>query len=102
MGIDVQVQDERGGVIKQLLDPRSLVKKLLPLHESTQTTCLRFIDPVGDTTFNQLQIPVLLGELITAVRICRDPQAKGHGEQLVSLIEGADGQVHTYVKFIGD
>ena len=63
---------------------------------------IRFIDPAGDTTFNQLQIPVLLGELMTAVRKCTNPQAQAHGEQLISLIESAVGRTHTYVKFIGD
>ena len=102
MGIDAQLQDERGLVIKELPDPRFLVEKLLRLYEGTQTTCLRFIDPIGDTTFNQLQIPVLLGELMTAVRKCTDIQAREHGENLLTLIESADGQVHTYIKFIGD
>ncbi len=102
MGINVQVQDERGDVIPRLLDPRSLVVKLLPPHNDGSTVCLRFIDPVGDATFNQLQIPALLGELMTAVQKCSHPQAKPHGEELISLIESTEGQVHTYVKFIGD
>jgi hypothetical protein len=65
MGINIRVQDERGGVIRELLDPKSLVPMLLPEQDGHGSACLRFIDRYGDTYFNQIQIPVLLDELST-------------------------------------
>lgn len=101
MGIDVRIQDERGRVIKELLDPRSLVPALLP-PETNGSVCLRFVDRYGDTYFNQVQVPFLIAELRAAVRACSDGAAKTHGEAVVSLVESAQDSMHTYVRFIGD
>ena len=35
---------------------------------SPKSVCLRFIDPYGDATFNQLQLPLLLRELKDAIQ----------------------------------
>lgn len=102
MGIDIRVQDERGGVIRELLDPKSLVPTLLPEQDGTNSACLRFIDRYGDTYFNQIQIPVLLEELKSVVHSCPNAEARAHGEAMVSLVASAVDQLHTYVRFIGD
>ena len=102
MGIDARLQDERGAVIRELLDPKSLVPRLLPEHNNASTVCLRFVDRYGDTMFNQVQIPVLLEELRAAVRSCLHPEARAHGEALVSLVAAGLDHVHTYVLLIGD
>jgi hypothetical protein len=102
MGIDIRVQDERGGIIRELLDPKSLVPMLLPEQDGHGSACLRFIDRYGDTYFNQIQIPVLLDELKSAARSCRNAEAKAHGEAVVALVASTVDQVHTYVRFIGD
>jgi hypothetical protein len=101
VGIDVRIQDERGGVIKELLDPRSLVSALLP-SEANGSVCLRLVDKYGDTYFNQMQVPILITELRAAVRACSDAAAKAHGEAVVALVEGAQDSMHTYVRFVGD
>lgn len=102
MGIDIRVQDERGGLIRELLDPKSLLPRLLPRQDNTDSFCLRFIDRYGDTYFNQIQMPLLLIELKAAVRSCSDADAKAHGEAAVSLVASAVDRVHTYVRFVGD
>jgi hypothetical protein len=48
-----------------LADPRQYFPWLLKFTELPSTVSLRFIDPYGDAVFNQLQLPVLLGELET-------------------------------------
>jgi hypothetical protein len=40
------------------------------------TCCLRFIDQYGDTTFNQLQLPVLIDEFATLRSATQDPQLR--------------------------
>lgn len=102
MGIDIRVQGERGDVIRELPDPKSLLPLLLPEHDGHDSACLRFVDRYGDTYFNQIQIPVLLKELESAVRSCPNADARAHGEAVVSLVASAVDQVHTYVRFIGD
>jgi hypothetical protein len=59
--IDVQRQDESGNELARYMDP-GVVSELLAIAD-TDGRCLAFIDPYGDTTFNQLQLPVLLAEL---------------------------------------
>ena len=102
MGIDVRIQNERGGVIRELPDPRSLLPRLLRQLSGKESVCVRFIDPYGDTYFNQLQMPVLLRELRAVVDGCTDQDAKAHGEAVVALVESANERVHTYVLFTGD
>jgi hypothetical protein len=102
MGIDARTQGERGDKICELLDPKSLVPRLLSSIATEHSVCLRFVDPYGDTYFNQLQLPMLLRELEAAVRACRDPEVLAHGEKLLALAASAVDEVHTYVRFIGD
>ena len=102
MGIDVRIQDERGEVIRELPDPRSLLLRLLRQLSGKESACVRFIDPYGDTYFNQLQMPVLLEELRAVVDACGDHDAKVHGAAIIALVESANDKVHAYVRFLGD
>jgi hypothetical protein len=63
MGIDVELQDERGSTLARVGDPGSVLVQVLPDENDASFVCLRFIDPYGDTTFNQHQVRVLIGEL---------------------------------------
>ena len=55
MGIDVRLEDEDGNEEKSVLDPGFDLEKLLPSIEDETSYCLRFIDPYGDTVFNNLE-----------------------------------------------
>jgi hypothetical protein len=100
MPIGVEWQDENGRVLARYEGP--LLHARLFDHAEQNQACLRFIDPYGDTTFNQLQLPTLLAEL-ESLGADRDL-----GEHLVvirallAFLEQARDQTHTYVKFIGD
>lgn len=101
MGINVRRETEDGETLDTVLDPRSLFERLLPLEHGAGA-CLRFIDPYGDTTFNQKQIPILVEELKTAIDRAADNEAKVHGRRVLALIEKAEQEPHVYIKFIGD
>ncbi len=102
MGIDARIESESGELIEELLDLDGLVEKLLPDFNDETSICLRFIDPYGDTTFNQGQLPVFIRELTLAVGNTDDSKVKAYGQELLALAEKANGQVHTYLKFVGD
>jgi hypothetical protein len=102
MGIEARVESEDGRVEAELLDPGNLTAKLTAPFTGSDSPCLRFIDPYGDTTFNQLQLPVLIGELERAIEVATDPRVKSHGEALLELARKASSEVHTYLKFYGD
>ena len=102
MGIDARIESETGELIEELLDPNNRAETLLPDFNDETSSCLRFIDPYGDTTFNQGQLPVFIRELTLAVSNTGDPEVKAYGRKLLTLAEKANGHVHTYLKFYGD
>lgn len=101
-------EDEQGRTIEAHLDGIYLIFEMMapgdlegPLKE---TFCLQFIDPYGDTTFNQMQIPVLISELRSLLESehCQAHEKLREFESVVSFIEKARLQTHTYIKFYGD
>jgi hypothetical protein len=90
MAIKVEWQDERGKTLARYGGP-SLTADVI-WKAAPSTVCLRFIDPYGDATFNQLQMGQLLDEL----------KELGADPELIAFVDLAIGQVHTYLKFIGD
>lgn len=98
MAIGVQWQDEDGQVLSRYEGP--LLGSWLQDGADECSACLRFIDPYGDTTFNQFQIPVLLTELESL--LARKPDFGAQLGELIRFVSAARDQVHTYVKFIGD
>lgn len=83
MGIDAKLQTEDGRILQEVFDPEDILQRLLPFNDES-SSCLRFVDPYGDTTFNQLQIPVLhkrTGKCNSKFEECRDDRAwrKGIG-----------------------
>lgn len=102
MGLNVLWQDERGEIIERGPIWSSPWKHVEGEDDLRETCCLRFIDPYSDTTFNQFQIPVLIEELKTLLPKGKDAQARENLESLINFIRKADGEVHTYIKFLGD
>jgi hypothetical protein len=102
VGINVRTETEDGEKLSELEDPRGLTKALLPASSDSTSSCLRFVDRFGDAVFNQLQIPVLISELRRQAERIKDPGTRDHAEALLRLVESAEGEVHTYVRFIGD
>jgi len=63
MSIDLFMEDEEGAALGEVLDPEDLTGRVVALGGHSETTCLRFIHPEGNTVFNQFQIPTLIREL---------------------------------------
>ena len=103
MGIDVAWITERHEPIQEVFDPRGYLTALaISTWPSLTSTCVRFIDPWGNTVFNRTQIPVLLSELRSVRQDTSDKETRAHLEKVVRLIERAVDRTHTYIKFIGD
>jgi len=102
MGIDVRIESEHGREKAVVLDPCNLVQRFLPHFQDTSYACLRFVDPYGDTTFNQLQMPQVVRELEKTLGSIDDDAVRRHCESVLALARQANGQVHTYLKFYGD
>ena len=100
MALTVQVENE-GGVREGEIWVHAESTRLFTM-EHPGTSCLQFIDVYGDTVFNQLQIPMLLGELRALEQRLPEPALKLALRGLIHFVEAAADQVHTYVRFIGD
>lgn len=103
MSIDARWEDENGNEIEEVLSPPgSRFQTLIPEANVEWFPCLRYIDPYGDATFNQLQLPQLLADLKQAILEAESPETRAHMESLIDLVQRAIGAVHTYIKFYGD
>jgi hypothetical protein len=102
MGIDLEHTLENGSVLESVGDPGFLFAEALNLHNLTNTICLKFIDPYGDTTFNQLQIPTLIHELEWLLGATSHAESRKVISEYLRLAKEALGEIHTYLKFIGD
>jgi hypothetical protein len=102
MGIDVRVETESGEVQDEVLDDNNQTEKLLPDRDDGTSPCLRFVDPFGDTLFNQIQIPLVVTELEKRLRGPVKPDLKAHCEAILKVVTAAAGEEHTYVRFSGE
>ena len=103
-GIEIAWICERNIHLDFLQDENSAISGLAlgRWPELVNSKCLRFIDPWGDTIFNQIQLPDLLAELKLEIAEPSNKDCLGHLTRAVQLIERAQDQIHTYIKFIGD
>ena len=101
MGIDAQIEDEEGKQIQFCHDGSSSFARLLTASDLSKSVCLRFIDPYGDTIFNQGQAAVLLEEL-KSVRDAADATAASYIDNVLRFVDTASRSPHHYVRFIGD
>lgn len=101
MGIDLYLQDESGQIIESLLDPASLLSRLVLEAGTGNSHFVGYIDPYGDTIFNRLQMPQLIEELnIAANRTA--PVVAQHIREVLRLAVKCRDAVHLYLKFCGD
>ena len=97
--ISAVVQDEDGQV---LAGPVFWNSPSLPGAHDTRFPCLRFVDPYGDTTFNQVQLPVLLADLRLLLESSLTNEEVADIRGMQGMIEPYVNNPHSYVKFIGD
>lgn len=102
MGISVRVESEAGEIEAEVADPAELTKTLLPDAADASWSCLRFVDPSGATIFNRLQISALIGELQRRLAELDDPDVKEHLGEILQLVESAEGQERTFVRFVSE
>jgi hypothetical protein len=100
VAIELEWHDENGKLLARYEGPKidQRVWSQFPGYGS----CLRFIDPFGDTVFNQSQIDVLAAELDAMLipgQKRAPPEALAAVRQFVGL---ALGKVRTHLKFSGD
>ena len=102
MGLGIELQDERGGRIDSVADPKNLLRPLLPSPDNPVFVCLSAIDPYGDTFFNRIQMERFLSEWASIASNCKIQEEKELVSKIASLAVRGRDEVHLYLKFIGD
>ena len=100
MGLSVFWQDEEGAILERFDEP-GFDLRILDLASPTRA-CLRFVDPYGDTVFNQMQVEELKVELRTACDVTDELSLQAAIRGLITFLDRCTGHVHTYVKVYGD
>ena len=103
MGIDLEWTNEDRSTIQFLGDGAgTFTRILLNAGDQSDTCCLQFIDPFGDTIFNQRQLSVLTLELKVLLSELSDTESQEKVKAILKLLGQAEGKTHTYIKFVGD
>ena len=98
--IGLQRETEDGELIDYFNEGKSVDFRIFD-HIDPIGACIRFIDPYGDTIFNQLQIPELTSELEKIRFGTKDKEFKTILTKTIEYINGAI-ELHTHVRFVGD
>jgi hypothetical protein len=101
MGFDVNLESERGEVIASVGDPKNLLHRLLERAVS-DAPLLAEIDWNGDTIFNRLQIPRFLSDWQAVARQARTSEDEKLVNAVRELADRCQGNIHQYLKFVGD
>lgn len=103
MGLTISVVDERGKeVVSPVLDPRNVLRSLLPQEGDESYPLLRYIDPYGDTIFNQAQVAALLEEWARIKQRAKLEEQQVIVNSIAHLAQFCLEHLHTYLKFVGD
>jgi RNAse (barnase) inhibitor barstar len=100
MPITVRIQDEFGAPLDDGWDDVRRSEALVA--PDAYVNCLPFIDPYCNTLFNQLHIPLLIGELMEHRVNTKNETLTRTLDSLISYLQHAEERVHVYVRFIGD
>jgi hypothetical protein len=102
MPITIAAESEGG---RELADPvrdkDDVIRKLAGAPEASGVIFLKYIDPYGDTTFNRLQLPVLIQELDQISNFARDEGDRTLIAEVRQLAVFCRERPHRYLKCYG-
>lgn len=102
MGLGIELQDEWGGKIDGIYDPKNLLGPLLSALDQKSHPMLSGVDAYGDTTFNHLQMKWFMPEWAEISRNIQNAEQQALVLGIEALARRCAEDVHTYLKFIGD
>lgn len=103
MGIDVVLQDEKCIDISPIIyDLDDVISLCLPPFADKSYSCVRFIDPYGDTIFNRVQADILIDEWDRLKPAFIKHSTEDLWSDIRELIIRCREEPHTYLRFMGD
>jgi hypothetical protein len=91
----------RGKVLATVGDPQNHLHRLLERSHDSEPLLLE-IDWYGNTTFNRLQMPRFLSQWGVLANNSKSPEEAKIVSEVKELAERCEGDVHLYLKFVGD
>lgn len=102
MGLGIELQDEWGGRLETVIDPKNVLGRLLPQSDDPLRPMLASIDSYGDTIFNRMQMPRFLSEWSEISANAQSSEERELMLKIEALARRVQNEVHLYLKFIGD
>jgi hypothetical protein len=102
MALGIELQDEHGERLESVVDPTNLLGRLLPPNDDRSYPMLASIDPYGDTVFNRVQIERFLVEWAAISTSAQSSEERSLVAAVEKMALRCHGEVHLYLKFIGD
>ncbi len=97
MAWTIILEDEKRQAVRSL--QKELVSKEMFNSEFLkQTILLKYIDPYGDTIFNNLQID----DLVTDLELLKEIDGNELIDEIILLAQECKSEIHTYLTFYGD
>lgn len=103
MPISAQLVSERGEIIEEVYDEEGRLRPLIEaVPEFESTHCIQYMNPYGDTIFNNLQLVRFLEEwkMVEAQADTEEEKDLVASVQRLALL--AEEENHMYIKFVGD
>ena len=101
MGLNIELQDERGLALTSLADSQNVLRSLLPDDEVLHPL-LASIDLYGDTVFNRIQMERFLREWSEVSARTQSDEGSAFCAAIESMATRCRDDVHLYLKFIVD
>jgi len=101
MGIDARLRLETGEVLGEVWDPRMVLSRAAQ-QGFVGTSLLKYLDPWGDTVFNQAQADDLLADIVQAKEANPRTPLFDILSELEPLVERLSRETHAYLWFVGD
>jgi hypothetical protein len=102
MGLTIALETERREQVETVVDPRRVLKPLIPSVDDMSYRCLCFIDPYGDTVFNRRQVPTVIAELDRLRGLATIAEQVSVLDAITALARECQTRVHHYLVFYGD
>lgn len=102
MGLEIKLQDEWGGLVESVVDPKNYLGKLLPRNDDDSHPMVAGVDSYGDTVFNRMQMRWFLSEWREISAKAQTPEEQELVSKIEAMARRVRDEVHLYLKFVGD
>lgn len=100
MGLDAYLEDEFGGELDLFIDDGGILAAAIPTGNADYPM-LRYVDVEGVTTFNRLQLAVVIPELERLFATAH-PDTKQAFARVLKMAKKAVAEPHLYLSLLGD